>query len=100
MNTITNLTERRMCQQLKAVEAFVLQVRNPVDWPTPILSDELLAALGDFFQQERLWTRGVRFIFFCQSPRAFGFHRPVEHEVGANDHRLLTRQRYVAARGA
>lgn len=86
--TIVNLTPRviainskhyhdMLARQLSAVESFALQMRYPVDLPTPILSDELLASLGDFFEQERLWQRGVRFILFCHSPKTYGFHRPV-----------------------
>lgn len=86
-----------LAAQVQAVEAFALQVRYPVDWPTPILSDEALAVLGEFYQQERLWERGVRFLCFCQAPHVFGFHRPIEHEVGGNVYRLLPRQRRVAA---
>lgn len=83
--------------QVQAVEAFALQVRYPVDWPTPVLPNEELAALGEFYQQERLWERGVRFLCFCQASHLFGFHRPIEHDVGGNVYRLLPRQRRVAA---
>lgn len=96
--TLIEKYETSARQQIKAVESFALQMHYPADWPTPILPDELLDALGDFFEQERLWERGLRFVCFCHSPQVFGFHRPVEHGIGKNERRLLTRQRYVAAR--
>jgi|GEM_PF-4823379 len=86
-----------LAEQVEAVRAFALQIRYPVDWPTPVLPDEELAALGEFYQQERLWERGVRFLCFCHAPHLFGFHRPIEHDIGRNECRLLPRQRYVAA---
>lgn len=86
-----------LAEQVEVVKAFAPQIRYPTDWPTPVLSDEQLAALGEFYQQERLWERGVQFLCFCQAPHVFGFHRPVEHTIGENEHRLLPRQRYVAA---
>lgn len=44
-----------------------------IDWPTPILSDDELELLGQYFEQHRLWDRGVRFILFCHVPHWFGY---------------------------
>lgn len=87
-----------LAEQLEAVKAFALQIRYPVDWPTPVLPDEQLAMLGEFYQQERLWERGVRFLCFCHAPQMFGFHRPVEHAVNPPTFmRLHKKQRRIAA---
>lgn len=87
-----------LAEQIAAVEAFALQIRYPVDWPTPILPDEQIAMLGEFYQQERLCERGVRFLCFCQAPHMFGFHRPIEHAVNPPTFmRLNKKQRRIAA---
>lgn len=97
---LDDLTHDPIGQSVRAVEAFATQLRYPIDWPTPVLPDELLEALGDFYQEARLWSRGVRFLCFCHTPELFGFLRPIECGTEPNELRLLSRQRFAAARAA
>lgn len=61
------------------------------------LSDQLLDALGDFFQESRFYQAGITFEQFLMCPRKYGFLRVFDHSINEpKNARLLPRQRYVA----
>ena len=75
------------------VRAFAIQVRPILDFPSPIIPDELLEAYGDFYQEQRL---DCGFEWFCRMPERFGFLRPVQCSVGEPTRRPLRMQRLIA----
>ena len=61
--------EHHVVRQLLNIELFTRNV--PVDWPTPLMSDEEIEYWAQRYEFHDLAKIGLRFILFMQSPREF-----------------------------
>lgn len=65
----TRAIEQRVAHALTNIERFTRNV--PVDWPTPMMSDEEIEYWAIRYEFHDLAKLGLRFILFLQNPREF-----------------------------